>query len=126
MSELEFLTRKKEQGKVKREEYTFAQINNMDSYYNSIDLFGQRQMNAVNITQTRLLEIKKALQERKIKPNHTENDHIFKVIAHKGNGSKGGIGVLKFAIEDLLKEMHCDYYSDMHNGVFLVRIKLLK
>ena len=81
-------------------------------------------MGAVNITQARLVEIKKALQSRKIKPNHTENDHIFKIVAHKGNGSAGGIGVLKYAIEDLLKEMQCDYYGDLNHGVFLVRIKV--
>ena len=53
-------------------------------------------------------------------------DHIFKVIAHKGNGSIHGIGVLKYAIDDLLKEMKCDYYRDMNHGVFLVRIKVKK
>ena len=62
------------------------------------------------------------LAESKLKPNHSMTDHIFKVIAHKGNGSIHGIGVLKFAIDDLLKEMKCDYYGDLKNGVFLVRI----
>ena len=57
-------------------------------------------------------------------PNYRETDHIFKVIAHAGNHSAHGIGVLKFTIKDLLDEMKCDYYSDMVHGVFLVRIKV--
>lgn len=111
---------------MKREEYTFAAINKLETYYDSIDLFGQQQTSAWNTTRERLIEIRKALADRKIKPNCTETDHIFKVIAHRGNGSRGGVGVLKFAIDELLKEMNCDYYSDMHHGVFLVRIKVNK
>ena len=61
---------------------------------------------------------------RELSPNHSKDDHIFKVIAHAGKHSKHGIAVLKFAIEDLLSNMRCDYYKDMEHGVFLVRIKV--
>ena len=66
------------------------------------------------------------LEESKISPNHSKTDHIFKVIAHAGKHSRHGVAVLKYAIDDLLKEMKCDFYSDMNNGVFLVRIKVKK
>lgn len=78
----------------------------------------------MNITQSRLLEIRKLLAERKLMPNHSKDDHIFKVIAHAGKHSLHGVAKLKFAIEELLNEMKCDYYKDMENGVFLVRIKV--
>lgn len=60
----------------------------------------------------------------KIVPN-TENgiDHIYKVIAHRGNHSRNGEGVLKFAIKKWLEDWGFDHYQDMKHGIFLVRLR---
>jgi len=99
-------------------------MNRPETINDQIDLIGQYEASAVNITQNKLIEIKRLLAERKIMPNHSKDDHVFKVIAHQGKHSRNGIATLKFAIEELLNEMKCDYYKDMHHGVFLVRIKV--
>ena len=41
-SEIMQLENKAEQAKVKREEYTFSAMNCIESYYDSIDLMGQK------------------------------------------------------------------------------------
>ena len=101
-------------------------MNKYETMHDQIDLIGLNQQRAVSITHEKLNELKCLLEESKISPNHSKTDHIFKVIAHAGKHSRYGVGVLKFAIDDLLKEMQCDYYRDMNNGVFLVRIKVKK
>ena len=40
VSEMGLLEAKRDQSKVKREEYTFASVNTIGSYYESIDLIG--------------------------------------------------------------------------------------
>lgn len=123
-SEIIQLTLKRDQSIVKRQEYTFSAMNTQEQYYQAIDLHGQDQRGAWNITNQRLKETKQALTEGTIKPNYSGSDHIFKVITGAGKHAANGIGVLKYAVKELLDEMKCDYYSDMEHGVFLVRIKV--
>jgi len=46
---------------------------------------------------------------------------VFKIIAHAGKHSKQG-AVLKYKISNLIDELDFEYYKDMDNGVFLLRI----
>lgn len=71
-------------------------------------------------------ETEKALNSRprQVEPNLNLKNHIVKIVAHAGNSSKNGVGVLKGVISGMLKEMKInmkDYYKDEKNGVYLVR-----
>jgi len=62
------------------------------------------------------------LDNNEIHPNFGNNkDHVFKIIAHAGKHSKHG-AVLKYKIESLVDELDYEYYKDMDNGVFLLRM----
>ena len=50
-------------------------------------------------------------------------NHVFKVITGAGNGSKRGMPVLKYKVEQYLKEKKFDFYSEINHGNFYVRFK---
>lgn len=43
-------------------------------------------------------------------------------MAHAGKHSKGD-AVLKFAVKEMIVDRKFDYYEDMENGVFLIRLR---
>lgn len=91
--------------------------------YNFVDLLGYDRRKALIITQRRIQMAQEAIDNDVIKPNYgNRKDHIFKIVAHKGKHSQAHGAVLKHVINQFLQENEYDYYQDMQNGVFLVRL----
>ena len=108
--------------KSKNSEQKFAMRHDIENIHNCIDLIGYTAKEAVELTQRRVEETQKALDNNEIHPNFGNNkDHVFKIIAHAGKHSKHG-AVLKYKIESLVDELDYEYYKDMDNGVFLLRM----
>ena len=95
-----------------------------EDIHNFIDLIGYNKREAVELTERRITLTKKALENEEIKPNLDENNHIYKIIAHKGKHSKEGGGILKHQINAFLEDQGYDFHADMNNGVFLVRLQV--
>ncbi len=49
-------------------------------------------------------------------------DHVLKIAGHAGHHSEGGVGKIKVAVKQLLELGRFDFYSNLENGVFLVRL----
>ncbi len=47
--------------------------------------------------------------------------HVFTIIAHKGKHSKGK-PVIKFAVDDYLEKFSYEYFKDMEDGIFCVKL----
>ena len=81
------------------QEQKFSLRHTAENIHNFIDLIGYNQQEALTITERRIGLTQKALSGKEIEPNIGNGvDHVYKIIAHKGKHSKGGKGVLKFAI----------------------------
>lgn len=95
-----------------------------ETIHQFIDLIGFTKEEAVEITQRRIQITQKALATGECKPNTGNNeDHIYKVIAHRGKHSANGQGVLKFAMKEWLETWGFDHYQNMVDGIFLVRLR---
>lgn len=93
-----------------------------ETIHNFIDLIGYHGGEALDITDNRLRETQRCLNDGLIAPNLGNNrDHIFKIIAHKGKHAKNG-AVLKYKISTYLDNNGYEHHKDMDHGVFLVRL----
>ena len=64
-----------------------------------------------------------SLDSRKLWPNvGNKRDHIFQVICGAGVHSKNKKAVLKHAVAKWLDARDYDFWSDIQNGVFFVRL----
>ena len=87
-----------------------------------IDLHGQTKEKALDVTLEYLTNTKSRLDTNELEPNvGNGKDHIYKVITGAGKHSAKG-AVLKPAIDEMLKSMNFEHYSELDNGVFLVRL----
>jgi len=106
----------------KTSEYVFNSRNNENSVSVMIDLHGLTKVEAIRVTKSRLQITRDGLRSGTINPNSGNGkDHIFKVITGAGKHSSRG-AVLKPAINIMLKDMNYEHYSDLKQGVFLVRL----
>ncbi len=62
------------------------------------------------------------MRTRDFTPNESKS-HIYVIIAHAGRHSAFGIGKIKYAVDEYLREIGLDYRSDMNNGNFFVRFR---
>lgn len=107
----------------KTSEYVFNSRNTETSVSWMIDLHGLTKVEALRVTKARLQMTRDGLASGAINPNSGNGkDHIFKVIAGAGKHSMHG-AVLKPAVDRMLKDMNYEHYSDLNNGVFLVRLR---
>ena len=62
-----------------------------------------------------ILIVDGAVQQSLVEPNTGNGiDHIYNIGAHKGNHSRGGHGVLKFNIKEMLEAQdQFDYYMNL-------------
>jgi DNA-nicking Smr family endonuclease len=67
-----------------------------------IDLKGFTKQQALLILEKQLKQTQAALNSGEIKPNEKQI-HVFVIIAHRGNHSEGGVGVLKEAVKEYLQ-----------------------
>ena len=103
-------------------EYVFSTRNNENTVSWMIDLHGQTKEKALSVTLEYLTNTKSRLDTNELEPNvGNGKDHIYKVITGAGNHSKKG-AVLKPAIDEMLKSMNFEHYSELQHGVFLVRL----
>ena len=115
--------RKLSQIRSKTSEYVFNSRNTEKSVSWMIDLHGLTKVEALRVTKTRLQMTLDGLKSGNINPNSGNGrDHIFKVVAGAGKHSSRG-AVLKPAVDKMLKEYNYEHYSDLKNGVFLVRLR---
>ena len=86
-------------------------------------MHGQSASTSLRVTIDRLKATQDDLEAGKVRPNFENgNDHVFKIICGAGHHSTNRQGVLKVLVQKLLKEKKYDHYSDIGNGVFLVRL----
>jgi hypothetical protein len=119
---LDSLMEKEHKVKSSCREQKFAMRHDIETIHNCIDLIGYSGREAVDITERRVKETQRALDQGEIKPNIGNGiDHVFKIIAHAGKHSKQG-AVLKYKIQSLIDDTSYECHKDMENGVFLVRM----
>ena len=88
-----------------------------------VDLHGYYKRDALAKIEQDIGRIKQGLQAKMLQPNvGNGRDHVYYVICGAGTHSKDHKAVLKFAVQEWLSERKLDYWDDMKNGIFFVRL----
>lgn len=84
------MIKQKEQEAFMVNELIFNTLNDdVNKYYDFLDVHGQFQNFVAKIVPQRLLEIKIELREGRLKPNFDEHNHVFKISAGAARGKAG-------------------------------------
>ena len=77
-----------------------------------MDLKGYSSIEAVAKCREMLAVVVKALNTGLVKPNRNNGvDHIYKIVAHAGKHSEGGIGKLKIVVQEMLIQDGYDFFA---------------